>query len=140
MPGKIVKLDASQLANLELLAKDREGTFQEIADEAFADLLKKYKRPTTLLGALKESVKHPEDSYGRQQTKGDNARKGAVRKRTQLKGPHAGTETRQSAFPVSRQGMNQESRHDKHNDPANRVTSRSNIRSMLMSHADRGAR
>jgi hypothetical protein len=36
------------------------GTFQEIADEAFGDLLKKYNRPTTLKGALRESVKHPE--------------------------------------------------------------------------------
>ena len=59
------------LANLELLAKDREGTFQEMADEAFADLLKKYNRPTTLKGALRESIKHPgEPRDGRQQTKG----------------------------------------------------------------------
>jgi hypothetical protein len=70
MPGKIIKFDQPEvLTALDQLAKDKSGTFQEIADEAFADLLKKYNRPITLLGALKESVKHPEDSYGRQQTK-----------------------------------------------------------------------
>jgi hypothetical protein len=71
MPGKIVRFERPELlAALEQLAKDKSGTFQEIADEAFADLLKKHNRPTTLLGALKESVKHPEDSrHGRQQTK-----------------------------------------------------------------------
>jgi hypothetical protein len=63
MPGKIIKFEKLQLLEaLEQLAKDKSGTFQEIADEAFTDLLKQYKRPTTLLGALKESVKHLEVS------------------------------------------------------------------------------
>jgi hypothetical protein len=60
MPGKIIRFDdLASLSTLEQLAKDKAGTFQELADEAFCDLLKKYNRPTTLLGALKESVKHP---------------------------------------------------------------------------------
>jgi hypothetical protein len=67
MPGKIVKLSPEMAATLERLAKDREGTFQEIADEAFRDVLTKYNRPTTLLSALRESVKHPEVNYGRKQ-------------------------------------------------------------------------
>jgi len=35
--------------------------FQELADEAFADLLKKHERPTDLKTALRESIKK-EDS------------------------------------------------------------------------------
>jgi hypothetical protein len=33
------------------------STFQELADEAFRDLLKKYGRPTDLKTALRESVR-----------------------------------------------------------------------------------
>jgi hypothetical protein len=69
MAGKIIKFDSETLAAVELLAKDKSGTFQEIADEAFADLLKKYHRPATLIGALKESVKHPDDSFGKKRTR-----------------------------------------------------------------------
>ena len=32
------------------------ATFQELAEEAFAELLKKYDRPTTLKAALRKSV------------------------------------------------------------------------------------
>jgi hypothetical protein len=42
---------------LDLLARDRMMGFQELADEAFADLLKKRGRPTDLKTALRESVK-----------------------------------------------------------------------------------
>jgi hypothetical protein len=92
MRGKLIKLDPEMLAALEQLAKDKSGTFQEIADEAFSELLKKHNRPTTLLGALKESVKQPDETgHGVNKPKGDNARKGAVRKRTQLKGKTAWT-------------------------------------------------
>ena len=59
MPGKILKLSAEMVATLEQLYKS--GTFQEIVDEAFADLLKKHHRPTTLKGALKQSVKEQND-------------------------------------------------------------------------------
>ena len=41
---------------LTLLARDRMQDFQELADEAFRDLLKKHARPVTLKGALRESV------------------------------------------------------------------------------------
>ena len=40
---------------LDLLAQDRMASIQELADEAFADLLKKHGRPTTLKQALRES-------------------------------------------------------------------------------------
>jgi len=83
MHGKIIRFDDPEvLAALERLAKDKSGTFQEIADEAFGDLLKKYNRPTTLLGALKQSVKHPEVNDRRKQTVRRQSAKAEARKRT----------------------------------------------------------
>lgn len=56
MPGKRVQIDAESWAALDLLAHDRMMTFQELADEAFADLLKKYGRPVDLRAALRKSA------------------------------------------------------------------------------------
>lgn len=42
---------------LELLALDNGLSVQSLADEAFADLLQKYGRPTTLKEALRESAR-----------------------------------------------------------------------------------
>jgi hypothetical protein len=56
MPGKRVQIDAESWAALDLLAHDRMMTFQELADEAFADLLKKYDRPVDLRLALRRSA------------------------------------------------------------------------------------
>ena len=42
MPGKRVTIDDETWTVLDLLARDRMATFQELADEAFADLLKKH--------------------------------------------------------------------------------------------------
>jgi hypothetical protein len=47
MPGKRVQIDDETWHVLDLLARDRMATFQELADEAFADLLKKHGRPVT---------------------------------------------------------------------------------------------
>jgi ABC-type polar amino acid transport system ATPase subunit len=57
MPGKIVKLDEGVVSALEGLAKDQMRTFQELADEAFAALLKKHDRPVDLKDALRKSVR-----------------------------------------------------------------------------------
>jgi hypothetical protein len=40
-----------------LLARDRMMTFQELADEAFADVLKKHGRPVDLRAALRKSAR-----------------------------------------------------------------------------------
>ena len=56
MPGKRVQLDPESWAALDLLARDRMMTFQELADEAFADLLKKHGRPVDLRAALRKSA------------------------------------------------------------------------------------
>ena len=56
MPGKRVNIDDETWAVLDLLARDRMATFQELADEAFADLLKKHGRPVDLKAALRKSA------------------------------------------------------------------------------------
>jgi hypothetical protein len=56
MPGKRVQIDDETWSVLDLLARDRMMTFQELADEAFADLLKKHNRPVTLQAALRQSA------------------------------------------------------------------------------------
>ena len=56
MPGKRVQFDAETWAALDLLARDRMMDFQELADEAFRDLLRKHGRPTDLRTALRQSA------------------------------------------------------------------------------------
>jgi hypothetical protein len=56
MPGKRVQIDPETWAALDLLGSDRMMTFQELADEAFADLLKKHGRPLDLRAALRRSA------------------------------------------------------------------------------------
>ena len=48
MPGKRVQFDDETWHALDRLAKDRMQDFQELADEAFADLLQKHGPPTDL--------------------------------------------------------------------------------------------
>lgn len=59
MVGKRVQFDDETWEAIEALARDSDKSFQELADEAFADLLKKHKRPVGLKAALKESVSTP---------------------------------------------------------------------------------
>lgn len=56
MPGKRVQFDNETWASVDLLSKDRMMTFQELADEAFRDILKKYNRPASLKEALRKSA------------------------------------------------------------------------------------
>jgi hypothetical protein len=56
MPGKRVQIDDETWQALDLLARDRMQDFQELADEAFRDLLHKYGRPTDLKTALRQSA------------------------------------------------------------------------------------
>jgi hypothetical protein len=52
-----IAFDVETYVALEWLAKDRMSSIQELADEAFRDLLKKHRRPTTLREMLRESVR-----------------------------------------------------------------------------------
>jgi hypothetical protein len=56
MAGKRVQFDSETWASVDLLSKDRMMTFQELADEAFRDILKKYNRPASLKEALRKSA------------------------------------------------------------------------------------
>ena len=56
MPGKRVQIDDETWQALDLLARDRMQEFQDLADEAFRDLLRKYGRPTDLKAALRQSA------------------------------------------------------------------------------------
>lgn len=53
---KLIAFDDDTLHKLSQLARDRMGTFQELADEAFADLLRKHGIPVDLKDALRKSA------------------------------------------------------------------------------------
>jgi hypothetical protein len=55
--GKRVTFDRATFMALDLYARDSMRSFQEIADEAFADLLAKHDRPTDLKDALRRSTR-----------------------------------------------------------------------------------
>jgi hypothetical protein len=56
MPKKLIEFDEDTFQKLSVLSRDRMATFQEIADEAFTDLLKKHGVPLDLKDALKKSA------------------------------------------------------------------------------------
>jgi hypothetical protein len=56
MPGKIVQFDDESWSSVNMLAKDRMMTFQELVDEAFRDLLRKHNIPVSLNEALRKSA------------------------------------------------------------------------------------
>jgi hypothetical protein len=56
VPGKRVQFDQETWNAIDLLARDSMKDFQELADEAFRDLLKKHGRPTDLKSALRQSA------------------------------------------------------------------------------------
>ena len=54
---KLIEFDEDTFDKLKQLARDRMATFQELADEAFADLLKKHGIPIDLRDALRKSAR-----------------------------------------------------------------------------------
>jgi hypothetical protein len=56
MPGKRVQFDNETWQAMDAVVRRSGRSFQELADEAFADLLKKHKQPVGLMASLKESV------------------------------------------------------------------------------------
>lgn len=55
--GKRVAFDRATWMALDLYSRDSMKSFQELADEAFADLLAKHGRPTDLKDALRRSTR-----------------------------------------------------------------------------------
>jgi hypothetical protein len=56
---KLVDFDDDTFDKLKQLSRDRMATVQELADEAFADLLKKHGIPVDLKDALRKSASLP---------------------------------------------------------------------------------
>ena len=56
MPGKRVQFDDETWHALDLMARDQMKDFQELADEAFRDLLRKHGVPASLTEALRRSA------------------------------------------------------------------------------------
>jgi non-homologous end joining protein Ku len=54
---KLIAFDDDTFDKLKQLGRDRLATVQELADEAFADLLSKHGIPVDLKDALRKSVK-----------------------------------------------------------------------------------
>ena len=58
MPGKRIQFDDETWQAIEAVAQDRGKSFQELADEAFADLLKKHKQPVGLKAGVSGGCHH----------------------------------------------------------------------------------
>jgi hypothetical protein len=71
---KLIAFDDDTFDKLKQLARDRMATLQELADEAFADLLRKHGIPVDLKDALRKSA-----ALAKPRTPG-NARSGPARK------------------------------------------------------------
>jgi hypothetical protein len=56
MVGKRIQFDDETWEAIQAVLRDSGDSFQELADEAFADLLKKRKQPVGLKASLEESV------------------------------------------------------------------------------------
>ena len=75
--GKRIAFDRATFMALDLYARDSMKSFQELADEAFADLLAKHGRPVDLKEALRQSTR---TMGANDNPPGKPAKKGARRK------------------------------------------------------------
>ena len=69
MPRKLIEFDQETLQALDLLGRDSMRDMQELADEAFRDLLKKHGRPTSLKEALRKSARAGQDAHPQRRSK-----------------------------------------------------------------------
>ena len=75
MPGKRVQFDEQTWRQLDLLGHDQMKDFQELADEAFRDLLRKHGRPVDLKEALRRSAGISASIHQLQPNKGKKPRR-----------------------------------------------------------------
>ena len=59
MQGKRVQFEDETWQAIEAVTRGKRKSCQELVDEAFDDLLKKYQQPVGLMASLKESVGAP---------------------------------------------------------------------------------
>jgi hypothetical protein len=72
---KLIAFDAETWNALDLLARDSMSTIQELADEAFRDLLRKHNRAVDLTTALRLSARESSakaDASGARKRKSDD--------------------------------------------------------------------
>ncbi len=62
---RLIAFDEETYRALDLLARDSMSTIQELADEAFRDLLKKHGRPAELRAALRQSAQEAAAAAGK---------------------------------------------------------------------------
>ena len=62
---KMIHVATASHDALQTLARETGQSFQDLIDEAIADLLKKHKRPVTLKDMLRESLAGPTKDAGR---------------------------------------------------------------------------
>ncbi|WP_043161407.1 hypothetical protein [Bradyrhizobium sp. Ai1a-2] len=73
---KLIAFDEDTFDKLKQLGRDRMATFQELADEAFADLLKKHGIPIDLRDALRKSAAQSKNDTAKSQSNSPKPRKG----------------------------------------------------------------
>ena len=61
---KLIAFDTETWHTLQLLARDTMKDIQELADEAFADVLRKHHRPTEIKEALRQSAREQPKKRG----------------------------------------------------------------------------
>lgn len=71
---KLIAFDDDTFAKLTQLGRDRMGTIQKLADQAFADLLKKHGIPIDLRAALRKSAAPSTTATGKQTAKQTKSR------------------------------------------------------------------
>ena len=82
---KLIAFDDDTFDKLKQLGRDRMATIQELADEAFADVLKKHGIPIDLKDALRKSAACAKNPAQKKSVSPSNARSKPSRKRN-----HAG--------------------------------------------------
>lgn len=71
MVGKRVHFDDETWSAINLIRQEHRRSFQQLADEAFRDLLQKHHRPADLTTQLRESAGEPAKSRPRRKAKGE---------------------------------------------------------------------
>ena len=72
---KLIAFDDDTFDKLTQLGRDRMATIQELADEAFADVLRKHGVPIDLKDALRKSASRVSKSAAREDGKAGGSRK-----------------------------------------------------------------
>jgi hypothetical protein len=79
---KLIAFDEDTFDKLRQLGRDRMATIQELADEAFADVLKKHGIPIDLKDALRKSATHSKTTPQKPESPASRQLPGARRRKS----------------------------------------------------------